>query len=180
MYKRLVSLFSQTGSEILEVSKKLGRFPDVIITNNSIDKINTELLDHTEFSTNNSVLRLVPLNPSIDDYLDLFDKDDLITLHGWLKIVPKSICEQYTIYNGHPGLITIYPFLKGKDPQKKAFDLKLNASGCVIHKVSPEVDAGEILKTRVVDIKDLDLNTTISTLHKASVELWCEFLKDKL
>ena len=46
-------------------------------------------------------------------------KHDLITLHGYLRIIPENICKQCKhIYNGHPGLINMYPELKGKDPQE--------------------------------------------------------------
>ena len=41
---------------------------------------------------------------------------------------PGEVCEKRNIYNGHPGLITQYPQLKGKDPQQKAIDLGLEYS----------------------------------------------------
>ena len=43
-----VTFFSQTGSEIYKISKKLGRVPDIIVTNKSKDKIldiNPDLFD---------------------------------------------------------------------------------------------------------------------------------------
>ena len=46
----------------------------------------------------------------------------LITLNGWLRIVPPDKCAKYNIYNGHPGLITKYPELKGKDPQQRMWE----------------------------------------------------------
>ena len=42
------TFFSQSGSEIYEISKNIGRFPDAIITNKNIedmDKINPDLLE---------------------------------------------------------------------------------------------------------------------------------------
>jgi folate-dependent phosphoribosylglycinamide formyltransferase PurN len=47
--------------------------------------------------------------------------DAIVTLHGWLRVIPAYVCERSRIYNGHPGLITKYPELKGKDPQVRAF-----------------------------------------------------------
>ncbi len=39
-----VALFSQTGSEIRDLSKKLGRSPDLIMTNNRANDIWTDVL----------------------------------------------------------------------------------------------------------------------------------------
>ena len=88
------------------------------------------------------------------------------------------MCENYNIYNLHPGLITKYPFLKGFNPQEKAFNLKLPTSGSVIHKVTSELDGGEILKSIEVDIKNLTLEEVYSELHKASSQLWVDFLQE--
>ena len=42
---RWIALFSQTGSEIVDISKKIGRWPDVIITNSQdYNKINTNIV----------------------------------------------------------------------------------------------------------------------------------------
>ena len=43
-----IALFSQTGSEICEVSKKIGRWPNWVVTNKQTwDNINPELIDNT-------------------------------------------------------------------------------------------------------------------------------------
>jgi phosphoribosylglycinamide formyltransferase-1 len=105
-------------------------------------------------------------------------KDPIVTLHGWLRIMPPSICNQFEIYNGHPGLITRYPELKGKDPQQKAFDLGLETSGCVIHEVTEGVDEGRILRSREVSIRELEIEQLFHILHQISISLWVDFLKD--
>jgi folate-dependent phosphoribosylglycinamide formyltransferase PurN len=84
------------------------------------------------------------------------------------------------MYNGHPGLITRYPELKGKDPQMRAFQGEYNTAGCVIHKVTPGVDEGEILMEREVGVRLLDLDGLFHILHKTSVNMWIEFLKERL
>ena len=96
-----------------------------------------------------------------------------------MRIVPEEICGRYEIYNGHPGLITKYPELKGKDPQERAYNDKYKTAGSVIHRVVPEVDAGEILAEEEVDIKDKSLNEVYESLHEISSDLWVEFLKEK-
>jgi phosphoribosylglycinamide formyltransferase-1 len=170
-----IAFFSQTGSEIVEVSKLLGRWPDLIITNKRpehIRKIHPALKDrHLIFVEN---------KPTEEELLQILSnyKDPIITLHGWLRIMPPNICNRFEIYNGHPGLITEHEILKGKDPQQKAFDLGLESSGCVIHRVTEGVDEGEILRSRKVSIKGLEIGELFHILHSISVSLWVDFLKN--
>ncbi len=170
-----IAFFSQTGSEIVEVSKLLGRWPDLIITNKRpehIRKIHPALKDrHLIFVEN---------KPTEEELLQILSnyKDPIITLHGWLRIMPPNICNRFEIYNGHPGLITEHEILKGKDPQQKAFDLGLESSGCVIHRVTEGVDEGEILRSRKVSIKGLEIGEVFRILHSISVSLWVDFLKN--
>jgi len=176
-----VAFFSQTGSEIVEISKRLNRTPDIIITNNRPSHLRTI---NRDILTLSPAFGITPNKPDVVDYLNKLGhlpgdpNQTLITLHGWLRIIPEEIIKQYPyIYNGHPGLISRYPELKGKDPQLKAWDLNLDTSGCVIHKVTAGVDEGPIFKTREVPIRNLSLEELYTTLHNTSVDLWVEFLK---
>ena len=178
---RWVAFFSQTGSEIVEISRRLNRTPDLIVTNNRpshLRKIHPEILKLSP------ALAITPNKPDVIDYLQRLrhmsgePNQTLITLHGWLRIVPEEIIEMYPhIYNGHPGLITRYPELKGKDPQKKAWDLGLNTSGSVIHKVTAGVDEGPIVDFKEIPIRNLSLDQLFDNLHKTSIDLWVNFLK---
>lgn len=176
MSKRWVAFFSQSGSEINAVSKQLGFYPHICITNkSSLDDVNSELKTNTTIVRTNKKL-------TEEDYVHLigYPTNTIVTLNGWLRIVPRAICETYTVYNGHPGLITKYPELKGKDPQQKAIILGLETSGCVIHKVIPEVDSGSILAEEEVSIKGLEVSEVFAKLHNTSVKLWVNFLKTEL
>ena len=175
MIRPWVAFFSQTGSEIVEVSKLLGRWPDMIVTNERpehLRKIHPALESkHLVFVENK------PTDEELSMILGQYG-NPLVTLHGWLRIMPPYICNRFEIYNGHPGLITEYPELKGKDPQQKAFDLGLESSGCVIHRVTEGVDEGEILRSRKVSIKGLEIGELFHILHSISVSLWVDFLKN--
>lgn len=175
MNRKWVAFFSQTGSEIVEVSKLLGRWPDMIVTNERpehLRKIHPALVNkHLVFVENK------PTDEELSMVLSQYG-NPLVTLHGWLRIMPPYICNRFEIYNGHPGLITEFPQLKGKDPQQKAFDLGLEFSGCVIHKVTEGVDEGEILRSRKVSIKGLEIGELFHILHSISVSLWVDFLKN--
>lgn len=169
---RWVTLFSQTGKEIADISDKINRFPDLILSNRqSLDGVDSRIKNRVK------LLSRVPLE---EEYFSILEKTDLITLHGFLRILPSNVCGTFMIYNGHPGLINKFPFLKGKDPQKKAYDLQLESSGCVIHRVIPEVDEGEIIKSREVLIKNLTLEELFIILKNTSLDLWVEFLKGEI
>ena len=174
-----VAFFSQTGSEIVALSEKLGRWPNLIVTNQRPENLRT--IDPRMAQL--PFLFVMGNKPTLEEYESLFShlappEKLVVTLHGWLRVMPPSICDTYRIFNGHPGLITEYPELKGKDPQQKAFDLGLEYSGCVIHKVTEGVDEGEILRSRKVYIKELEIGELFHILHSISISLWVDFLKN--
>lgn len=177
MNRPWIAFFSQTGSEIVEVSKLLGRWPDMIVTNER-----PKHLREIHPALENKHLVFVENKPTEEELSMILSQygNPLITLHGWLRIMTPYICNRFEIYNGHPGLITEFPELKGKDPQEKAFRLGLDFSGCVIHKVTEGVDEGEVLLERKVSIKELELEKILRILHRISISLWAEFLNKKL
>lgn len=142
--KKWFAFFSHTGSEIVMLAENLGIVPDVIVTNNSPGdtSINNRLL---KFNTQFKYTTKSPEASDYDAILSECDDECIVTLHGWMRIIPKEICRDYEIYNLHPGLITKYPELKGKDPQAKATRLGHDRVGVVIHRVTEHVDEGEIL-----------------------------------
>ena len=176
MKKPWIAFFSQTGSEIAEIAHFLGRWPDVIVTNErpeALRKINTELLEQ-------NLLVTVPNKPTIKDYEEVvsYYKNPIITLHGWLRIMPPSICEKYNIFNGHPGLITVYPELKGKDPQIKAFEGKYPVMGCVLHKVVAGVDEGKVIAEERFNAFQISEEEMWKVTRDRSLFLWLNFLRE--
>jgi folate-dependent phosphoribosylglycinamide formyltransferase PurN len=177
-------LFSQSGQEVCNIINKIGHLPDLIITN-SKNVCNDLKWLIRQNNINKADLEVIYIDNSkkitSDFYRKYFKCDDIITLHGWLKIIPADICDDFMIYNGHPGLITDFPELKGKDPQEKAFNLKLPYSGCVIHKVTAEVDGGEVIKEARYDFYDgITLSDVYNSLHRLSGQLWVNFLKERV
>jgi len=173
------AMFSQTGSELQEVCKRLNKWPDVVVTNAA--EVDTSIWSK-------SMLVQVDAKSKVESklYNSLFEAfsagdEPLVTLHGWLKIVPEDVCKRYQIFNGHPGDIQKFPQLKGKDPQKKAFELRLPFSGCVIHRVTAEVDGGPIVmhdEVAIAHCKNVD--QVIATLKKTSIEQWIKLLNTLL
>ena len=170
-----VTLFSQTGAEIADISESLGRWPDLIITNkrpNHLRTIDSRIVEYgyTE----------LPNKPTLEDIENVLKDNAIITLHGWLRIMPPDICEKYLIYNGHPGLITKYPELKGKDPQVRAFEGKYPIAGAVIHKVVAGVDEGKVILEEKFNAIDLSLDELFRILRDRSLFMWTSFLKKVL
>lgn len=176
-----IAFFSQTGTEIYNLSNALGVYPDLIVTNKSgLDGINKELLSVTSFrehKLNKTILTYLPNKPVTNNYLKVLREYEkpIITLHGFLRIVPKDICEQYEMYNLHPGLIDKYPSLKGFNPQERAFINGYKLAGCVIHKVTPGVDEGEILLSQGVSIEGMTLDEVYTSLQNTALDLWKSF-----
>ena len=173
-----IAFFSQTGSEIADIAEKLGRWPDRIITNERPDHLRTidpRIEKQGYFTWANK--------PTEEDYIATLEKypNAIVTLHGWLRIVPPYVCERSNIYNGHPGLITKFPELKGKDPQVRAYEGKYKTIGCVLHKVSAGVDEGEIIsEVEYSNDFQLELDEIFRILKDKSLTMWTQFLKKVL
>jgi folate-dependent phosphoribosylglycinamide formyltransferase PurN len=180
--KPWITFFSQTGAEIADIAEALGRWPDVIITNKRPDHLRTidkRILDSGK-------LHWTANKPEVFEYTWVLDKyeDPVVTLHGWLRVVPEEVCNKYKIYNGHPGLITEYPELKGKDPQVRAFqgmqEGKYPIAGAVIHKVVAGVDEGKVIMQERFNTFQLELDDLFRILRDRSLYMWHNFLKKVL
>lgn len=174
-----VAFFSQTGSEIANLMKE-GFYPHTIVTNRQDIENIPEILKMC-------TIVQIPDRPDVSDYFDLVltprrisPGDSMITLHGYLRIIPEIVCKNYSCWNLHPGLINIYPELKGFNPQEKAYNLNLPEIGIVIHKVIPEVDEGEILLTsEPISTKELTLADIYNILHIEATNMWLKFLEKR-
>ena len=176
-----IAFFSQTGSEIVELSKSLGRKPDLIVTNNFEEKIKfnsgVRELDVTLMSAKHDLLMNYFRDQSV-----YYTDQTIISLHGYLRILPPDICEQYEIYNGHPGAINIYPELKGKAPQERVWleNEKYNIIGSVVHRCTAELDAGDIMKSVMVRNRCYSRDEVYASLKMTSLSAWDFFMKEKV
>jgi len=185
MKRRWIAMFSQTGSEVAALAKHLGKWPDVIVTNNTDRNKWCKQLQELELrqkgkvyggGTNIKVVSSIEARTS--NFLHGIEgaKTALVTLHGWLRIIPKDICEQYEIVNGHPGLINVHPELKGKDPQVRAYEAGHATIGSVVHKVTPVVDDGEILEwTATYQDESDNIDDVFAKFQHTSFSSWVKF-----
>lgn len=82
-------------------------------------------------------------------------KINLICLAGFMKILSKDFLKTWNkrIINIHPSLL---PSFKGLNTHEKAIQMKVKYSGCTVHFVNENLDAGEIIDQDIVKIGNKD------------------------
>jgi phosphoribosylglycinamide formyltransferase-1 len=85
---------------------------------------------------------------------------DLVCLAGFMRLLSATFIRQYPrrILNIHPSLLPAFP---GLDAQQQALEHGVHISGCTVHFVDEELDAGPIILQAVVPVLDSD---TVETL----------------
>lgn len=96
-------------------------------------------------------------NKTSDKILELTKgKVDLIVLAGYLSILEGELLEEFKgkIINIHPSLIPSFagPKMYGIKVHEAVIAKGVKYSGCTVHFVNNEVDGGEILLQKVVDV----------------------------
>jgi len=101
-------------------------------------------------------------------------KPDYIALAGYMRLLTPSFVERYRnrILNIHPSLLPSFP---GVDAQAQAIAHGVKISGCTVHLVDENLDAGPILVQRAVEVRDDDTADMLAARilieeHKAYVE----------
>jgi methionyl-tRNA formyltransferase len=165
-----IALFSNSGTELAEVIERTGTWPDIILLDKYRTPIDKRITDKVQHSS----------HEDIKEYLKACPKDALVTMHGYLRVLPEE-CITDDTYNIHPGDIVKYPQLRGIHPQKKAIEEGLDSTGVVIHKVDAGVDTGEIQMLSVHSIKEgSDEASLIKELRDIGINMWVDFLRGKL
>jgi phosphoribosylglycinamide formyltransferase-1 len=86
----------------------------------------------------------------------------LIVLAGFMRIIRRPFIEAFEgkMINLHPSLLPSFP---GIDGIQQAFDFGVRVTGCTVHWVTPELDAGPIIDQKEIRI---DQSDTIDILTK--------------
>jgi formyltetrahydrofolate-dependent phosphoribosylglycinamide formyltransferase len=102
-------------------------------------------------------------------------RPDLIVLAGWLHVFSDAFLAAFPrrVINLHPALPGMFP---GLDAIRRAFEAfgrgEIAASGCMMHYVVPEVDAGEVVVQAEVPILSSDtLESFTARMHDAEHQL---------
>jgi phosphoribosylglycinamide formyltransferase-1 len=85
----------------------------------------------------------------------------LVVLAGFDRILTEEFVREFSgrLINIHPALL---PSFRGLHAQKQALDHGVKVSGCTVHFVVPEVDAGPIILQKAVDVKEDDNEESLS------------------
>lgn len=86
---------------------------------------------------------------------------DLVCLAGFMRVIKKPLLEAFKgrILNIHPALLPAFP---GLEVQRKALEYGVKFSGCTVHFVTEDVDAGPIVTQAVVPVLDDDTPETLA------------------
>ncbi len=86
----------------------------------------------------------------------------LVLLAGFMKILSRPFVETYAgrIMNIHPALLPSFP---GVSAQQQALTHGVKVSGCTVHFVVPEVDAGPIILQKAVPVREGDDEDSLSS-----------------
>jgi phosphoribosylglycinamide formyltransferase 1 len=99
---------------------------------------------------------------------------DVIALAGYMRLLSAAFVAQFPhrIVNIHPSLLPSFP---GVDAQAQAVAYGVKVSGCTVHFVDENLDAGPILLQRAVEVRDDDTAEALSARilveeHRAYIE----------
>jgi len=106
---------------------------------------------------------------------------DLLVLAGWMHIFTPAFLAQFAgrVINLHPALPGMLP---GKDSIHEAYQRfqqgEITQSGCMVHYVVPEVDAGPVIAQTVVSFAPDDTQDTFAArMHAAEHRLIVEAIR---
>jgi phosphoribosylglycinamide formyltransferase-1 len=86
---------------------------------------------------------------------------ELVCLAGYMRLLSRDFIRAFDnrIVNIHPSLLPSFP---GLNVQQQAIDHGVKISGCTVHFVNEDLDAGPIILQRAVEVKDDDTAETLA------------------
>ncbi|KAJ7320541.1 hypothetical protein JRQ81_020052 [Phrynocephalus forsythii] len=116
--------------------------------------IPTKVIDHKQYSSRTE------FDSAVDKVLEEFSVE-LICLAGFMRILSGPFVRKWNgkILNIHPSLL---PSFKGANAHKLVLEAGVRITGCTVHFVAEEVDAGAIIFQEAVPVKIGDTEKTLS------------------
>jgi phosphoribosylglycinamide formyltransferase 1 len=168
MAKRIGVLLSGRGSnlEALAESIAAGRIPDAEI---SIVISNREGAEGVARAQARRIpVRVIPskgLEREAYDRMVVAALDDarvnLVCLAGFMRLLSPYFVSAFSnrILNIHPSLLPAFP---GLEAQRQALEYGVKFSGCTVHFVDENLDAGPIVAQAIVPVRDDDTPDTLA------------------
>lgn len=168
MRKRVAILISGRGSNMLALIEA-ARAPDypgeiALVLSNRADAdglrharkagVETGLINHKAYADR------AAFDAALDHTLRAA-KIEFICLAGFMRILSDGFVREWEgrIVNIHPSLL---PAFRGLKPQAQALAAGVKVSGCTVHYVVPELDAGETIAQAEVPVLPGDTEETLS------------------
>ena len=177
MKKKWALFFSGRGSNleaVLKVYSKQWTSAPYLVTNNSrAGGLNVAQTYNLEVHLMNRPYDYKALSKCLKK-----EQVERIFLLGYMSIVPSEFIEDWEggFYNLHPSLL---PSFHGLKSIERAYNEKA-AIGVTIHRVIPQVDAGEILVQSEVfsagTYDHLSLEEVTSMVHSKEHQMVCDFI----
>ena len=101
---------------------------------------------------------------------------------GWMKIFSPLYCQQLgeKTINVHPSLLPAYTGMKDLEIHEKVLENQDRYTGCSLHRITTQVDGGEVILQRKVLIEPHDTPKTLKDrVQRQEVLGFCEFLERK-
>ncbi|MBC7609220.1 MAG: phosphoribosylglycinamide formyltransferase [Polaromonas sp.] len=164
--KNIVILISGSGSNMLAIAnaaqkqqwhEKLHASVACVISNKPAAEgltvaselgIATQVIDHKQFESRDAFD--AALQSAIDGY-----QPALVVLAGFMRILTPAFVAHYAgrLVNIHPSLL---PAFTGLNTHQRAIDAGCKVAGATIHRVTADLDYGEVLAQAVVPIFEGD------------------------
>jgi phosphoribosylglycinamide formyltransferase-1 len=120
--------------------------------------IATAVVDHKAFAAEAQPREAfdAALMAQIDSY-----QPDLVVLAGFMRILTPGFVAHYAgrLINIHPSLLPAFP---GLNTHARALEMGCQFAGATVHRVTPELDHGEILAQAVVPVLPNDTPDTLA------------------
>ena len=115
--------------------------------------LKTAVIDHKAF----------PSREAFDEAIEaalLAERVELVCQAGFMRIQSAPFASRWLgrQLNIHPSLL---PLFKGLHPHQQALDAGVRISGCTVHFVTPELDAGPIVAQAAVPVLATDTAATL-------------------
>lgn len=113
----------------------------------------TVVVSHKDYDTRDA------FDSALDQALTAHDID-IVCLAGFLRLLTDGFVEKWSgsMLNIHPSLL---PSFKGLHTHQRAIDAGVKFTGCTVHFVVPEMDAGPIIIQAAVPILPQDTEATL-------------------
>lgn len=158
---RLGILISGRGSNMLKIAEACAdpEYPAEVCCVISDRQTAMGLEDAKRLGIPTYTVESKPLDEDEIDRILRKHKVKLVCLAGFMRIISPKLLSRWRIINIHPSLL---PDFKGLNAQRQALMAGVKFTGCTVHYVVPEVDAGPIICRGTVQVLPNDTEQSLS------------------